>query len=87
MVQGQDRQKALEQALLEERAAKASLDLQVRALCAELTRASYTTGALGRSRVRQLAGSWHLVAGCAWSAWQATLAFATLHTMEMVDGS
>ena len=48
MVQGQDRRKALEQALLEERAAKASLDLQVRALCAELTRASDTTGARGR---------------------------------------
>ena len=46
-VQGQDRQRAIEQALLEERSARAGLDLQVRALCAELTRASDMTGALG----------------------------------------
>ena len=46
VAQGQDKQRAIEMALLEERSARAGLDLQVRALCAELTRASDMTGAL-----------------------------------------
>ena len=73
LVQGQERQKALEQALLEERAQRAGLDLQVRALCAELTRASDTTGELRSVGWTSLIAEYKRLRGklCSW--WYQTL--------------
>ncbi|KAK9918861.1 hypothetical protein WJX75_007597 [Coccomyxa subellipsoidea] len=60
----------LEQRLMQETARSAALDLQVRALCAELNRAAQATGSLGRSVLPALNGiesrlsqALHLTAG------------------------